>query len=278
MDMKHTQDHLAWLLAAAEHPHLKQDKGCQEALSLLETSPELSEQYEEALVFTQKYPELFAFNTLPPDARERIAKALALAAPAEPTLRASSNPVETVSPWSYRQQFAWAAVLALFLAGLSVLSSRIIEQQSPYAPSNRVNPPRLAGEADPLPEFHRFVRHSLEDSPQFQHQTHDTVQLVSWLNDHNGFAPPLPEAIVQAPGMGCAILESPHGNISMICVDVNGQKLKLFIACAKALRTPPRPKEALRIDGHEGLEWSNEDNVFLLIQSEPDLPMPEIML
>ncbi|MCC5844067.1 MAG: anti-sigma factor [Verrucomicrobia bacterium] len=273
--MNHTDETLAWLLAAEDHPHLKNEAEYDAAKSQLDASPELHARFEEALAFNLKHPSLFSFGTMPPDVRRRISTALEESAPP------GTAPVESLpapSPWSYRQQFAWAAVLALFLAGLSVLSSRIIEQQSPYAQPHRAEPPRLAGNADALPEFHRFVKNSLDTPPRFQHQARDTVQLVSWLKEHDGFASPLPDSITRAPGMGCAILESPHGDISMICVDLNGQKLKLFIACSKALRVHPRPVEALRIENHEALEWSNDDNLFLLIQSEPDTPMPEIML
>lgn len=279
-------EHLAWLLAAEDHPHLKKEEGYLEAKAQLDHSPEMQTHFHEALAFTQKHPALFAFNTMPHDVRLRIAEKLQQAAselanpqslgPQALRPHTSRKPAVTPSPWTYRQQFAWAAVLALFLAGLSVISSKVIEQQSSYASSPQLarTPPPQQG----LPAFHRFVQASLQESPQIQHQASETVQLVSWLADHEGFAPPLPEAITRSKGMGCSVLESPQGKISMICVDVNGQMLKLFIACSKQLGTQPIEARALKIDRHEALEWIDEDNTFLLIQSLPDVPMPEIML
>lgn len=253
---------LAWLLAAEEHPHLKQEAGWLEARQQLEASPELQDAFQDARIFAQKYPALIKFSPMPSDARARIRRALREAAPAP-------------SPWSYRQQFAWAAVLALFLAGLSVLSSTLIKQQSPYAHPDRLtaDAPAPAG----LPPFHAFVRNNL-DTPHLEHRAEDTVQLVNWLAEHDGFAPPLPESLQQARGMGCAVLESPHGNISLLCIDINGQMLKLYIGCAKQLRTPSTPVTPVEINHHQALEWSNGDNVFLLIQGKPETPMPEILL
>jgi hypothetical protein len=277
--MNPSDETLAWLLAGEDHPHLKHEDGYQAAKSQRDTSPELRARFEEALAFTRTHPVLFSFSSMPAGVRQRISGALEQAAArGTPSPAPATSPVPALSPWSYRQQFAWAAVLALFLGGLSVISSKVIEQRSPYARPHRDRAARLAAHADALPEFHRFVKHSLETPSTFQHQAQDTVQLVRWLEQHEGFAVQLPEAIARAPGMGCAILESPHGNISMICVEINGQKLKLYIACSKALRVQPRPVAPRQIKGYEALEWSNDENLFLLIQSRPETPMPEIML
>jgi hypothetical protein len=269
--MNKTNESLAWLLAAEDHPHLKKEDGYQAAKQELGASSELQEQFESAREFNARHPELFAFRTLPADARERILSRLK-----EESAR-QRNAVPLPSPWTYRQQFAWAAVLALFLALLSVLSSMFIEYQSPQGREYRATR-ELAARTEALPDFHAFVRHALDEGSHFQHQSSDTVQLVNWLQEHEGVAPPLPDSIARAPGMGCSILEGPRGKISMICVKLNGQKVKLFITCSRGLHAQERPLRSLNIDRYEALEWSDSNNFFLLIQSEPDAAMPEIML
>lgn len=278
--MKFSEESLAWLLAAEDHPHLKNEDGYQAAKQQLETSPELSARFEEAKHFAQMHPILFGFDPMPGDVRDRIARALEAAAPRNASAAPMRQTTARPSAWSTRQQLAWAAVLVLFLGALSVFSSKFIEQRSAYARIriDPVSPIQLAGASDPLPDFHRFVKHSLTSDSPFQHQARETVQLIQWLEKNEGFSARIPEAITQAPGMGCALLESPHGTVSMICVDIQGQKLKLYIACSKALQVEPRPAVPLNLDGHEALEWSNENHLFLLIQSRPETPMPEMML
>lgn len=276
--MKLSDESLAWLLAAEEHPHLKNEDGYLAAKQHLENPPELSGRFEEAKHFAQMHPLLFGFEPMPGDVRDRIARAIEAAAPRNASAARLRQTTVSPSAWSTRQQLAWAAVLILFLGALSVFSSKLIEQRSPYARTYPAGTIQLADASAPLPDFHRFVKHSLTSATPFQHQSRETVQLIQWLEENEGFSARIPEAITQAPGMGCALLESPHGKVSMICVDIEGQKLKLYIACSRALQVEPRPAVPLNLDGHEALEWSNEKHLFLLIQSRPETPMPEMML
>lgn len=270
--MNKTDEYLSWLLAAEEHPYLKNNDEYRQAVAVLETSPALREKFADAKAFNQAHPDLFGFGTLPEDAKRRIARTLQSSAP-PPRLPLSSK---SPPPWSFRQQFAWAAVLALLLAGVSVMSSKIIEKQQTSPHARLAGPPRI--DTGGRPQFYEFVSRSLNQPAGLQYHGEDTRQLVSWLEEQDGFAPALPDAIARARGNGCAVLEGPHGKISMLCVDMDGQTLRLFITCSRALQTPEHPARPLRIDNHDALEWSNGDNLFLLIQSQPEAPMPEIML
>lgn len=269
MDMNHLDEHLAWLLAAEEHPHLKKEEGYNLALETLRTSPELKQQLDQAISFARRHPRLVGFDRLPADARNRIALSLKQACSS-----AYSDHAKAVrGPWTFRRQFAWAAVLALLLAGLSVVSSKIVGTQSP-SPYVR---PTLAT-ASLLPDFHQFVSQTAASGIRMDHYGDQPVELVQWLRENQGLVPNLPDIIASGTGRGCALVESPLGRVSVVCVTVEGQTMQLFVACAKALRCAPSPRQLVDLGGRPALEWVENNQVYLLTPAEADAEMPEILL
>ena len=132
-------DHLAWLLAGEAHPGVRDCPEYQDAVARLRQSPALAAAHAEALAFDQRHPRLVGADKLPDDARLRIAACLE---------REAGKATKLIGPWSVRRQFAWAAVLALLLGGMSLLSSKLIEQRHIAS-----RPPLTAD----LPGFHAYA-------------------------------------------------------------------------------------------------------------------------
>ena len=70
--MKDSHDILAVLLAADDHPHLREEATYREAKALLDESAELQRDYEEARTFFDKHPVLVGIRPMPEDVRDRI--------------------------------------------------------------------------------------------------------------------------------------------------------------------------------------------------------------
>jgi len=266
--MNERNDILAWLLAADEHPHLRMEVEFLHAVEELHASPDLQEALEEARAFARKHPRLIDFGAMPGDTRMRIACRLKEAA--------SEASPPAPHPWSVRRQFAWAAVLVLFLGGMSVLSTSWLEKA--YPPNQIV----LHGPALPPPrrmdEFYQFVSRVTREGASLQHEATRIPELVSWLEDHEGIAPELSGPLLELKGMGCSVFQGPHGKISMVCVDLQGNRYNLFIGCARALRREPSQGRRFQLENRDVLEWVDEHNAFLLISESPDTEMPEILL
>lgn len=294
--MKTQEEHLAWLLAAEQHPHLKTEAGYQEAEHARQASEALQSDFAEMRDFDQRHPYLIGFAQMPADVRERLQTVLAqhaISVPAASDTAASSLepiPFEPINetadaPWdtqhalrhlpqlSYRKQFAWAAVLALFLALVSVLSTNVLDLNKP-APVIAVAPARQ----NYLDEFHQFVSHTARDGFTLDHRAENTVELVSWLSDQQAQVPNLPEPLLQSDGNGCAVREGPRGKISIVCVNVQGQRMQLYIGCARALRSVPKSPEHIVLDGYKAIEWVDEQNAYILMGTDPDADLPEMLL
>jgi hypothetical protein len=55
--------------------------------------------------------------------------------------------------------------------------------------------------------------------------------------------------------------------------------MHLFSTCAKRLKIPATASPSqFRIEGRETREWSDGNNVYLLITNDPGTAMPEVML
>lgn len=262
-------DILAWLLAAEEHPQLKQEVKYLHAEEALHASEDLQMAFEEAKAFSEKHPRLIGFDALPGDARLRIAYHLKQA-------QKEARPV-VLHPWSVRRQFAWAAVLVLFLGGLSMLSTTLVEKAYPPPPPVVARGPE-APPARRMDEFYRFVSHVVQEGAPIQHQGHQIPELVDWLRQNDGFGPELPQALLAQRGMGCSVIQGPHGKVSLVCVDVNGQRMNLFIGCARSLRREPAEPRRIVLENREVLEWVDEYNTYILVNEDPNGSMPEFLL
>lgn len=285
--MKTHDEHLAWLLAAELHPHLKSDPAYAEAEGALRESEDLQAAFEEMRDFDRLHPFLIGFDRMPDDVRERLQTALSRQnAPAREAIPFESSPADPpkkawdtqqtlgqLSPLSYRKQFAWAAVLALFLAMVSVLSSNLLEMNQPRRPVAQT-PARQ----NFLDEFHQFVSLTANEGVALDHRAESTTEIISWLAEQQAQVPVLPEILREAAGNGCAVREGPRGKISIVCVNMQGQRMQLYIGCARALRSVPKSPEQIVLDGRSAIEWVDENNAYLLLGTDPDAHLPEMLL
>jgi hypothetical protein len=266
--MKDLYDILAVLLAADEHPHMKDEPAYQEAKAKLDASDEVQTAYEEARMFFEKHPVLVGIGPMPVDVRKRIGKTLEKhASVVSPRVKMN------LSPWTIRTQFAWAAALVLLLAGMAVVSSRVANRQvrQKQMMAYQAQPPADA--------FRSFAGSLVSATLPLQEMDTDTTQLVSWLESRG--SPPLqiPNALAGKEGIGCAYLDGPDGKISLVCLKVENQILHLFITDAASLElsgsTPPRQ---LLIHDRKALQWNDAQNAFLLMTHEPGEELPEMFL
>lgn len=252
-------DMLARLLAADEHPHLAEEVGFAECARALEESPGLRAALAEEREHVAKYPRLIGLGGMPEDVRKRIEGALR----AEYARMGREVPLH---PWSVRRQFAWAAALVCLLAGMSLISTRIIQSQQPPLPYIARRPVDL---------FHAFVAEAARSGVALQRESEDTAQLVGWLAEQGGGGGAFPEGLLQRTGIGCARIQGPAGAVDILCYRQDGRILHLFAGCAKYLQMPATPQPVkLRIEGRQAVEWSDGSNVFLLITHEPGEELP----
>ena len=217
MKDKHTI--LAHLLAADDHPPLSSEPGFIKAREAVEADPELQAAYEEAKRFSEKHPVLIRTDVMPKDVRSRIRRELERKMPLITTARIEME----LSPWTIRTQFAWAALLVLLLAGMSILSSYALDHQhsQEIAVAYQNQPPQDA--------FRSYIGQTVEDLPFLEMRSSDTTQLVSWLHENGSATASAPTALMAHEGIGCASLKGPNGTVSLLCFRVEGQIVHLFV-------------------------------------------------
>ncbi len=261
--MQEHLEHLAWLLAGEDHPGVRDCPEYGEAQARLRQSPALAKAHAEAMAFNQRHPRLVGADTLPADARQRIAARLARASSEKGTHKVLKG------PWSVRRQFAWAALLALLLGGMSVLSSSLIEQRKGVA---------YPLSAD-LPGFHAYAASMAAANFRLDHRDSNPIQLVQWLNERGAATVTIPASLREQPGLGCKAMKWKHGKISLVCLKVNGETVHLFVTDMPAVRKqcPPKP-ERLMLQGREAVQWADQQGAYLLITHDPGVSLPEIML
>jgi hypothetical protein len=266
--MSSPTDILAHCLAAEQHPHLKEDPEFQQALQAVQASPDLQRQLREAGDFFHRHPVLLDTSGMPKDVRKRIAHVLA----AEPAITSDlAEPV--LGPWEIRRNFAWAACLVLLLAGMAMMSSRILEYkvERTYAHTLRQMPPQDA--------FRTEIGRMVDQGMSLQQREADMTRLVSWLGDHGVGEIHPPARLMEMPSVGCATFEAPFGKISVVCFSYQNGVMHLFVADAEemGLDAAVIPRR-FQLRGRPVLEWSDQENLYLLIPQEPDANLPELFL
>lgn len=267
--MNDTTHILAILLAAEEHPHLREEPNFQEASDAVSASPDLQIKFAESKAFLQAHPVLTQIEGLPEESRARI----------EDVLKAemAKNPqgkVIFMNPWGVRKHFAWAAALVLLLAGMAMISSTIIRQQDQRG--------QLLADAElpPAEAFYQFVGNMAgRNRMPLQHRNSQSNQLVSWLGEQGAPSFVAPKPLLEKETMGCAYLEGPDGKISLICFDTDKGVVHLFITPSETLllegRSDPR---SMILNGRNALKWHDEENAYLLIGHEENQELPEVFL
>ena len=205
---------------------------------------------------------------MPADVRDRIARALQEA-------RLERKPAGRVltGPWQIRRHFAWAAVLVLLLAGMAVMSSRILLERD-------LRERELAlRNLPPEDAFRSVIGRMVERRVPLQERSREATQLVSWLGDQGVDHIRTPEALLEIPAIGCSHFDGPNGKIGVVCFDADGDVVHLFIACARSMgieeSSPPRE---FSLHGRPALQWNDQENVYLMIPHDLDTDLPEVFL
>ncbi len=259
---------LAHLLVAEEHPHLQEEPAFVEARNALEASEELQAAFFEYKEFLEQYPVLVELGEMPAETRERIAKVISQQASPFTTGKRIQ-----LSPWEVRKQFAWAAILVLLLAGMSLISTQIIQQQEHQTRQVALNtmPPQDA--------FREYVGQMVQKGMPLQHRNSQSTQLVSWLQEQGAGHYEPPTSLMEMKGIGCGMMDGPAGTISVICFDTEQGVAHLFVTCAKSLTLEASsPPKRLKLYHREALQWNDDSNAYLFIAHEPEQPLPEIFL
>lgn len=267
--MKHeSYDILARCLAVDDHHHLKEEPEFQEACFAVETSPELQQELEEARSFLKSHPVLIEVDLMPSDVRSRISKALEGSA-AKPAPAGQ----QILGPWQIRSQFAWAACLVLLLGAISVLSSSLIEGQAKKEYNH------LLAQQHPEDAFRMEVGRLVAGRFSLDERSDSTTHLVSWLGDQGITGIQVPSEMPDDNVLGCAQFDAPFGKIGVVCFDVEGEVVHMFMTCARdvGLQSPMAPSR-FKLNEREALQWSDGDNLYLMIPDQKDADLPEIFL
>ena len=267
--MKDPIEILAHLLAAEEHPHLREEEAFQQAEQALKSSPDLQAKFAESKAFVNTHPVLVDMKGLPVDSRERIEAVLRKALKALP-----EGKVVSLSPWTVRKNFAWAAILALLLAGMSVISSTIIHQQD-----RKEKSVTEARKYPPADAFYDYAGQLAEGRMPLQYRQNGSTHLISWLEDQGASSFQPPSALLQKETMGCAYLDGPNGKVSLICFNTDTGIVHLFVTSSRSLEFQGAavPRRTL-INEREAVKWNDADNAYLLIAHEKDQELPDVFL
>jgi hypothetical protein len=267
--MNHSYDILSHCLAAENHPHLQDEPEFIEARNAVEASPELQDQLREAREFFRDHPALIELSTMPRDVKERIAKVLKEEQNSMPAKRGD----HVVGPWGVRRNFAWAACLALLLAGMAVMSSWILEEQvdRKHRLALRDMPPQDA--------FRSEIGRMISQGMPLQTRSENPTELISWLGDQGVSDIQPPKSLLDYPSLGCAYFTAPFGKISVVCFQINNGVVHLFVADAQEMGVEPdHSPRSFILRGRTVLEWSDDEHLYLLIPQEPETDLPELFL
>ncbi len=267
--MKDDIEIIAKLLSAEEHPHLRDEPDFAEAEKILSASPELQSKYAESKTFYKAHPVLTHIEGMPADCRERIEQVLRKAQEKKP-----EGKMVELTPWGIRKNFAWAAVLALLLAGMSVLSTNIIDQK------NRKEA-RLAAIQDESPSdaFYHYAGELADGRLPLQYRENGSTQLVSWLEGQGAQPFSAPPKLLGEDTMGCAYLDGPNGKVSVICFNSDEGTVHLFVTTSASvkLKGVASPEKAL-VNERKAIKWHDEENAYLLIAHDKEQNLPEVFL
>ncbi|MDF3129504.1 hypothetical protein P0Y35_09890 [Kiritimatiellaeota bacterium B1221] len=267
--MKDSIDVIAKLLSAADHPHLRDEPDFVEAEKMLAASPELQRQYAESKTFFEAHPVLTQIEGMPEDCRQRIQQVLLKEQERQP-----EGKIVKLTPWGVRKNFAWAAVLALLLAGMSVLSTNIIDQK------NRKQAHLAALEnKSPAEAFYQYAGELADGRLPLQYRENGSAQLVSWLEDQGARPFTAPSELLTKDTMGCAYLDGPNGKVSLICFHSDQGTMHLFVTAAESveLEGVDAPKKAM-VNDRQAVKWHDEKNAYLLIAHDKEQALPEVFL
>jgi|GEM_PF-1338791 len=267
--MKDHIDTLALLLAAEQHPHLKDQPEYREAKQKLEESASLQADFADSKAFFEVHPVLVGVDRMPTDTRARIESALRR----EMGEDSDRSKRPELTPWTIRTQFAWAAVLVLLLAGMAVLSTSIINQQERR--QRRIARSTLP----PLQAFQSFVADTVQQRIPLQERDPDASQLIAWLREQGASPLNVPADLANNETLGCAYFDGPHGKISLLCFGADEQVVHLFITPSRTLNlSAARSPRAFELRNRAAVQWNDTENAYLLIAHNPNTPLPERFL
>lgn len=261
-------DILARCLAADDHPHLLEEPEFQEAVAEVEASPELQESLKEARDFVSSYPVLVEAGPMPSDVRERISQAIQ-----ENESRRQPEGKVILGPWQIRSQFAWAACLVLLLGAISLYSSYFLENRA--TEQHHI----ALAQLPPQDAFRSEVGRLVTRRFSLQEKSDSATHLVSWLGGQGVDDVQIPSALPEQEVLGCSQFEAPFGKIGVVCFDVNGEVVHMFMACSQAMGLEEvQVPSQFRMQGRPAVQWSDEENLYLMIPDQPDTELPEIFL
>lgn len=264
-------DILALLLAAEEHPHLKDKPEFREARERLEASASLQAELAECRAFFQSHPALVRIAGMPDDTRERIGEALRRGMGNAPATTQQLR--DELSPWTVRTQFAWAAVLVLLLAGMAVMSSSIIQQ------AEKQEHRQIRQTMAPRDAFHSYALEMTNHRLPLQERDPDSRHLVNWLHNQGAEGIDVPARLAERESLGCAYLEGPHGKVSLICFGTETGIVHLFVAPSRQLELrEARPPKRFVLDQREALRWNDAQNAYLMLPHKPGQALPDLDL
>lgn len=271
---------LAWMLAGEHCESVRDEEGYQRAKEAVDADPELQDRLRSEKAFLEKYSGLVSC-AMPTDTRDRIlqklhdetTKNVFAPLPAKEAAPSESQMFTAmVKLLNVRQQFAWAALLALLLCGIAILSTKLTDQLPPSQQTAGHLPPTQQG-------FEHYASNLVaEGGFAFDHEESDFATLVSWSGENNQVFPQFTALPHSISGMGCTAFKWEHGRVTLICFSVDGEVFHIF-ATSKAnlsagVESQPNAKTLLN---RSAMSWTDESNAYLLISHDEGAQLPEEM-
>lgn len=257
---------LAWLLAADQHPEVKNETGYAEALNAMEADETLRRRLEEAQAFDKEYDTLVSTATLPEDARHRI---LAVIEKAE---RDQIQSKTIAFPW--QQQLAKAAIAILLVGGAFFAGSKIMERGVLQTQNT------LATFQHDVEGFQKLGAFMADGNINLQHRNSDFDNVSTWLAEQKGVTIDAPRTISSSTSMGCQIIDWNGSKVSVVCVKLEGNVAHLFVTDLETFQghCPEKFLGRRTVDGRESQTWVKDGKAYFLVTHDEGEPLPEIAL
>jgi hypothetical protein len=214
-----------------------------EALSLLESDPELAEWFADEKSFDREVREAFSADLPPSALRDSLLAGVKVIRPS----------IFSRTPW-IPVVLAIAAALVLVLCVTSLMR-----------PSSVVTDPALAALALKIPALTDAHDHALESPGDF-------APIRTWLAEHGGASDfVLPQSLQHVAGVACEVSEIEGQKVTILCFDLGGDRLA-HLYVVKAAESAPgadRQPSFFELNGVAVAGWRDSGFNYFLAERGP---------
>ena len=244
-------------ILAAYRSDCPEDATMKQALKLAEDSAELAEWFDAEQAFDQQMREALKAIAIPEKLRETLL---------------DTEVATKVTPFIQRRP-VWLSAAAVFLiAGMLV-------KYFVFPPAVQFTGEQFSS----VDKFRSDMAFYANSRFVLGELTKDLNKAADWLEERDSpVYDQVPEAIVNYEGMGCQTFAWGPQQVSLVCFKNEHEELvHLFVierADLEDVATPASPLEELLVEQRlETAGWSDDQHVYMIVGSEPDVKIGEIV-